>query len=233
VQSWKRGEAEFAGMLVHLGALGVVVQVTLACVDDYRVHETIELLDFEQWAASAASLVRNTRHVKFWLELYTGKVVVYRGVPTQDAPRGSPPRWLADARVYLLTLLQALGARLPGGRNAVMWLVMKNWPVLDRVAHHEEVFNIPHAVPRFVSFGCGVCVCFFFLLLTRNIFGERHFELEYAFPATKVVEVMTRLRSMLTKEELWPGHITEIRFVKRGLSNFCFRSSLPRSIDAF
>ena len=157
VRHFSKGrDEEFDGVVVHLGALGVITEVTLNVVDDFNVHESVELLSFEQWTTQAAQIVNDTKYVKFWLELYTGRVIVYRTVPSTGKPRGSPPRWLSDLRVYLLTLLQTVGGRVPGGANAVMWLTMKNWPIVDRVAPHEQVFNIPHAIPRLFF-----CVFFF------------------------------------------------------------------------
>jgi FAD/FMN-containing dehydrogenase len=181
-------DVEFEGVVVHLGAMGVLTEVTFQLVDHFRVHERTAVLPLDALLDDLPRTLAATKHVKFWPDLASDKAILYRSVPTDAPLRDNPPRWLLDARAYAFAALQFLTARF-GSANAALALVVKGWPVLDRVANYDDVFVIPHAIPR-------------------------HAELEYAFPAEHAASVIRDFRAIVRANKLDIGHILEVRFVK-------------------
>jgi FAD/FMN-containing dehydrogenase len=181
-------DVEFEGVVVHLGAMGVLIEVTFQLVDHFHVHERTVVLPLDTLLDELPQTLAGTKHVKFWPDLASGKAILYRSVPTDAPLRDNPPRWLLDVRAYGFAALQLLTSRL-GSANAALAIVVKGWPVLDRVANYDDVFVIPHAIPR-------------------------HSELEYAFPAEHAASVIRDFRDIVRANKLDIGHILEVRFVK-------------------
>jgi FAD/FMN-containing dehydrogenase len=181
-------DADFEGVVVHLGAMGVLIEVTFQLVDFFHVHERTSIVPVDELLDALPNTLANHKYVKFWPDLASDKAILYRSVPTDAPLRDNPPRWLLDIRAYAFAALQFLTSRFGWG-NAALAIVVKSWPVLDRVASSEDVFVIPHAIPR-------------------------HSELEYAFPAEHVASVIRDFRNIVRTNKIDVGHILEVRFVK-------------------
>src|SRR5262249_13090329 len=82
------------GARVHLGALGVVTEVTLRIGPAFQLAEMVETLPIGEMPAALASIARSAEYVKVWWMPHTPAAAVFRsertGEPTSTRP--SPVR---------------------------------------------------------------------------------------------------------------------------------------------
>jgi FAD/FMN-containing dehydrogenase len=181
-------DAEFEGVVVHLGAMGIVVEATFRVVPHYNVHERTSIEDLDALLDKLPETLRANTHVKFWPDLASNTAILYLSQPTQEPVRDNSPRWLLDVRAYAFATLQSVASVLHLS-DAALRLVMNTWPVQDHIAPYDEILAIPHAIPR-------------------------HAELEMAFPAASAASVIREFRAMVRDAKLDVGHILEVRFVR-------------------
>jgi L-gulonolactone oxidase len=74
----ERGQPEFAGAVVGLGALGIVHTVTLDVVEAFRLHDVTRLEPFDDVIARLPAHLAGSDHFKLWWFVPNEKVVVFR-----------------------------------------------------------------------------------------------------------------------------------------------------------
>lgn len=67
----------FSAARVHLGALGVVTQITFRLVDAFDLEERLEIVDFDKALANLDQYVDGNDYCKFWWLPYSDKIQVY------------------------------------------------------------------------------------------------------------------------------------------------------------
>ena len=108
------------GVRVHLGALGVVTQVTLRIRPASRLHQSIEHVPIEAVPDALASIASSAEYVKVWWLPHAPLAQVVRYTRTTDPltrrPAVSTRRWI-DERImhrWIFPPLVALQQRHPG-----------------------------------------------------------------------------------------------------------------------
>ena len=151
----------FSAALVNIGALGIVTEVTLRCVDAFVLRASERPSTLSSVFSSLASLVGSNDHFEFYWFPYTDRVQTKcnNRVPASDAPLSRFRGWLDDE--FLSNQVFAGACRV--GR-AVPALV----PTITRIsaralsprvytAPSHEVFCTPRKV-RFVEMEYGLPV---------------------------------------------------------------------------
>ncbi len=183
----------FAAARLHLGALGVVTQLTLDVRDDYRLVETTQSVDLDGVAGALSDHLTQHRHTKLWWLPHTEQVAMFFSDETQEpvTPRTRQQRMdsfvarsgafnglLAVGRCWsgaIPTLNRAVGPTL--GRNA------------RRVAPYDEILGID--------------------------MPPKHLELEYAVPSTAAATVLNAIRKQIQTSRLCVNFVVEFRWVAR------------------
>src|SRR5215211_169796 len=166
---------ELAAARVGLGALGVVVAVTLRCVPAFRLHAADEPPPLEAVLADLDAHVDGNDH----FELFTfphSPLALTRTNNRTDAP-ASPRRprreWLQDVALdnHAFGLINRLARRAPRAIPALNRFAGRSASRRERVAESFEVF----ASPRLVRFE----------------------EMEYALPRARAAEAVRACRDIL------------------------------------
>jgi L-gulonolactone oxidase len=96
---------------VHLGALGIVTEVTLRLRDAVRLHQTVEHVPVDEVADALTTIAQSAEYVKVWWLAHTpfAQVVRYDATEAATTRRPSPAtqRWI-DERVMHRSLFPAL-----------------------------------------------------------------------------------------------------------------------------
>ncbi|XP_074392529.1 L-gulonolactone oxidase-like isoform X2 [Zonotrichia albicollis] len=102
----------FGAARLHLGALGIVLDVTFQCVPEFRLREIAFPSTLTQVLDELEEHLRNSRYFRFLWFPHTDNVRVIYQDPTQQAPRSSSS-WFWDYAVgfHLLQLLLWLRSR--------------------------------------------------------------------------------------------------------------------------
>jgi L-gulonolactone oxidase len=149
----------FAAALVNIGALGIVTEVTLRCVDAFVLRASERPDSLSSVFSSLDSLVVDNDHFEFYWFPYTDRVQtkINNRVPVSDAPLAPFRGWLDDE--FLANRVFAGACRL--GRLAPVLI-----PSITRVSARalsprvytgasHEVFCTPRRV-RFVEMEYGI-----------------------------------------------------------------------------
>lgn len=67
----------FAAARVHLGALGVVTEITFRCVRAFDLEERLEIVDFDKALADLDGYVNGNDYCKLWWLPYSDQIQVY------------------------------------------------------------------------------------------------------------------------------------------------------------
>src|SRR5215213_6890383 len=182
------GGDELAAARVGLGALGVVVAVTLRCVPAFRLHAVDEPLPLETVLEALDAHVDGNDH----FELFTfphSPLALTRTNNRTDAP-ASPRRprreWLQDVALdnHAFGLLNRVGRRVPRAIPRLNRFAGRSASRRERVADSFEVF----ASPRLVRFE----------------------EMEYALPRARAAEAVRACREILARHPV--SFPIELRF---------------------
>lgn len=183
----------FRAACAHLGALGVVTEVTLRCVDAFDLEERLELVDFDTVLADLPRLLTDNDYLKLWWLPPAGEVQVYRFNKT-DSPRTKVgfQEWADRKGVSGLAFggLAAATRAIPG---AIPFLLDKvqRFGFAPRVRINRSDLIIPYSgsIPK-------------------------HYETEYAIPVESAAEALDRVRSMILAAEGYRVNFPfEVRFV--------------------
>ncbi|MBP6633350.1 MAG: FAD-binding protein [Kofleriaceae bacterium] len=181
------------GARCHLGALGVVTEVTLPVVPAFRLAETIEPIPVARLAATLPDLARSSEYVKAWWLPHTREALVYRyqrtDEPTSTRPDPARQRWIDEHVLHRLVF------------PAMMQLhrVRPLVPPLTRLV--ARTLRQPRRVGPST-------------LMLSTPMPARHRETEAALPLAEAGEAVERTVGLLTRERLAVAWPLEIRFVR-------------------
>jgi L-gulono-1,4-lactone dehydrogenase len=181
-----------AGARVHLGALGVVTELSFRVVPAFRLAETVETIPIAAVSTALPAIARSAEYVKVWWMPHTTDAYVYRyercAEPATTRPDPARQRALENRlHAWVFPALLRLG-RLPGVTapisRAVARTLMK---------------------PR--------CVGSSTLMLSTPM-PARHRETEAALPMAAAGAAVERLVQAIDRGRLTVNFIAEVRFVR-------------------
>ena len=181
---------EFAAARVGLGALGVLTEVTLRCVDHFvlRAHERPAPL--AETLAGLADLINGNDHFEFYWFPYTERVQVKANnrVPADDRPLPRLRGWLDDEFLSNTVFAGAcrLGRAVPGMVPGISAVSARALTARTYTGRSDAVFCTPRRV--------------------------RFTEMEYALPRAALPEALAGLRAVVDRlpaKVLFP---VEVRF---------------------
>jgi len=188
-----RGDPDFAGAVVGLGALGIVHAVTFDVVPAFRLHDVTGTARFEDVVEQLEDYVASADHFKLWWLCPNDDAVVYRYDRT-DRPSNDSAlrRWLKE-RVIAVAMYRALlnVGHLSGRR----WI-----PTINRFLSREAGRALDRITPSHVGFLTPV--------------PPLHRESEWAFDRADAVPLLREYRRLLPDAGHTYNFIQELRFSK-------------------
>ena len=180
----------FMAALVGVGAIGVVTEVTLRCVDAFILHADERPTPLADVLASIDERISTNDHFEFYWMPYTEKTLTKSNnrVPLDDRPRGAFNRWFNDDLLEntvlggVVRLARAAPALTPG----LLRMTASAFSARSYTERSDLVFTSPRRV-RFV-------------------------EMEYSLPRAALGEAFAGLRRVI---DGLPGKVTfpvEVRF---------------------
>lgn len=191
VRDTDAGDLPLPAARVHLGALGIVTEVTLQAEPAFGLVETCIKLPLDEAAAQLARLSTDHEYIKVWWFPPCAAVAIFTLARTPLSSRRSrvARAWESTANAALFPALLSVGKLRPD------WIPRINRAV-DRIhlrpgtraGRSDEIFLL--AVP------------------------PRHQETELAFSAARAGEALVALRDMLAATGARLDFIHELRFVR-------------------
>ncbi|CAN5696969.1 D-arabinono-1,4-lactone oxidase [soil metagenome] len=176
------------GGYVHLGALGVVIDVELIVVPAFRLAETVETIPVRDVYAQVETIARSAEYVKVWWMPHARDAHVFRYERTTDppSPAAQRTRWL-DNRMHQYVFPSVLRlARFP-----------------RLVPHIGRAIARTFAKPRRVGPST---------LMLSTPMPARHRETEAALPLARAGEALERAVRIVG--DMPVNFLTELRFVR-------------------
>lgn len=176
---------------VGLGALGILIEVTLAVVPAFRLQETTETMRFDDAVTHIEAIARSAEYVKLWWLPHTDEAIVFRYARTDTAARVSPlMRWI-DAWLVNWLLF-----------SLILWV--SRWapatiPVANRLVARTYL-NRPPRIDRSD-------------LMLSLAMPPRHREMEYAIALEHTGAAMQQTRALIERTGVRVNFIVEVRFV--------------------
>ena len=187
------GDPRLAAARVHLGALGVITQVTLAVEPAFRLAETIEQIAIADVPAAVQAIAASAEYVKIWWLPHTRTATVFRYARSDaaDTAPGAAARWVDDHVVNGVVFAAVLGITLH--RRA--WI-----PAINR-AVSKVYLNRPPRIGRSDR-----------MLMTAM--PPRHRETEAVVPMALAGEAIARTVALIDREQVHVNFPLEARFVR-------------------
>jgi L-gulonolactone oxidase len=183
------------GARVHLGALGVLTQVTLRCGDAGSLRQDLEHVPVAAVPATLEDIARSAEYVKVWWLAHatTAQVLRYTrtDAPVTRRPSARTQRWI-DERVMHRSVFPAMVAlqhRRPGITAKV----------------NERLSKLYLGAASQVGAGA---------LMLNTPMPMRHRETEAAVPMTKAPEAVRRVLALFRDGRPAASFPLEIRFVR-------------------
>jgi L-gulono-1,4-lactone dehydrogenase len=178
---------------VHLGALGVVTEITLRIVPAFRLAETVEPIAIRTMPAQLEAIAKSAEYVKVWWMPHTRFAHVFRYERTHDAPSLKPDpirqRWIDDNILHPWVFPAVLRFGLfPGVTPRICAIVSRTF-----------------VKPRQV----GVST-----LMLSTPMPFRHRETECAVPMPRAGAAVERTLHAFERDRLVANFPLEIRFVR-------------------
>lgn len=187
------GDPRLAAARVHLGALGVVSQVTLRVTRAFTLAEEREPMPIGRVIEELDVIAGSAEYVKLWWLPSTGKVVVFRYHRTDERPRHSQLWSFVDEKVVNRAVFEGalrLVGRFPRATGALNGAVASTYLRPGRrVARSDRAFNL--AMP------------------------PNHREAEWAFGMASAPRALAELADTIERSRLRVNFPCEIRFVQR------------------
>lgn len=176
---------------VHLGALGVISQVTLAAVPAFRLHEELSTLSFANAVADLPQLVASAPYVKLWWLPHVEEVLLSRCWPTEAQGRLSRLAWWIDEQIV--------------NRHVFAGVLRWSGRHRDRIPSMNRVVAAAYFRPRH-RWGENTSIL-------PVPMPPRHDETEYALPAQHAGAALQALRELIRARGLRINFPAELRFV--------------------
>ncbi|MFC3503875.1 D-arabinono-1,4-lactone oxidase [Micromonospora krabiensis] len=149
----------FAAARVSLGALGVLVDVTLRCVDAFVLHAHERPAPLDAVLAELPELIEAHDHLEFYWFPYTARVQVKANdrVPTHDRPLSRLRGWLDDEFLSNTVFAGAcrLGRAVPALAPHISAVSARALTERRYTGRSDQVFCTPRRV-RFVEMEYGL-----------------------------------------------------------------------------
>jgi FAD/FMN-containing dehydrogenase len=187
------GDPRLAAARVHLGALGIVTELTLRIVPAFHLAETIELFRIADLPAQLASIAGSSEFVKVWWMPHTRYAHIFRYARTDELPSRKPDpvrqRWIDEniMHAWVFPAVLRLGL-LPGSIPPINHMIAKGFMQPRRVGISTLMLSTPMPV--------------------------RHRESEAALPMSRAGEAVERIIDMVERDRLVVNFPLEIRFVR-------------------
>jgi FAD/FMN-containing dehydrogenase len=144
----ERGQPDFDGAVVGLGALGVVHAVTFDVVEAFRLHDITGLAPFDHVIENIDEHVASADHFKVWWFVPDDKAIVYRFRRTHEPANDSRiRRWIKERVVAVAAYRSLLVVGHLSGRRWIpsinRYLNREAGRALDRIAHSHVGFLTP------------------------------------------------------------------------------------------
>jgi L-gulonolactone oxidase len=189
----------FAFSLVHLGALGIVVTVTLQLERVFKLHEVRYSRSLDKVLASLPAAIHSAEHWRFWWFPHTNTCEVLEANRTalpapraESGPAAFAGRILKDQffGYHLLELLLYLSRWFPSLvpliNRVYAWVLFRKRR--ERIDESFKVFNFECLFRQYVS--------------------------EWAIPVERTVEAMHGLKRIIEANDFKAHFPVEVRFVK-------------------
>lgn len=140
------GDPRLVGGRVHLGALGVVTQVTFEVVPAFRLKETLTRLPFDEACDQLPTLARSAEYVKVWWLPGISEALVYRWERTEEPGEIDERAWALEGwkMRWVFPALLGLGGRLPALIPAIQRLVdLTSFRPRVRIGRSDRVLTMP------------------------------------------------------------------------------------------
>jgi FAD/FMN-containing dehydrogenase len=189
----ERGQPDFDGAVVGLGALGIVHAVTLDVVDAFRLHDVTRVENFAEVIERIDEAVSSTDHFKLWWFAPGDDAIVFRYDRT-DAPANDSAlrRWFKD-RVLAVAVYRTL--------LAIGHLSQRRWiPGINRFLTSQSGKPLDRIVASHVGFLTPI--------------PPAHRESEWAFPAGDAQALLREYRRLLPADGHNYNFVQELRFTK-------------------
>lgn len=176
---------------VHLGALGIVTQLTLETVPSFALAEVIDSIPVAQVSGQIEAIARSAEYAKVWWMPHTKRAVIFRYHRTSEPNSGANParqRWIDDKlmHAWVFPAVLRLG-RIPRLTHLISPLISKTLVKPTRIGDSALMLSTPYPA--------------------------RHRETEAAMPLASAGEAFDRLVRMIDRERLTVNFIVEARFV--------------------
>ena len=183
----------FSAARVHLGALGVVTDITFRCVDAFSLEEHLEFLPFEQALSDLDEIVATNDYVKLWWLPYQKQIQVYRfNKTTEPNTRRGVQEFFDSSGLSGFTFSQLIGlTRLfPRTIPRLLGVIQKlGFKPHRRIDRSDKIIRYAGSIPR-------------------------HQETEYAIPRESAAEALGEVRKLVMKRNgYWVNFPQEVRFV--------------------
>ena len=181
------------GTRVHLGALGVVTEVTLPVVPAFQLAETVETLPIAETPAALATIATSAEYVKVWWLPHTPSALVFRyertDEPTSTRPNPTRQRWIDDHVMHGLVFPVVLQlGRIRGLIPPISRAVARSLAGPRRVGPSTLMLSTP--------------------------LPARHRETEAAIPLAHAGEALDRMIRAIARDDLRVNFPIEVRFVR-------------------
>jgi L-gulonolactone oxidase len=180
----------FMAALVGVGAIGIVTEVTLRCVDAFVLHADERPTPLADVLASIDERISTNDHFEFYWMPYTEKTLTKSNnrVPADNQPRGDFSRWFNDDLLENTVLggVVRLARAAPAFTPGLLRMTASAFSARSYTERSDLVFTSPRRV-RFV-------------------------EMEYGLPRAALGEAFAGLRRVIDQ---LPGKVTfpvEVRF---------------------
>jgi FAD/FMN-containing dehydrogenase len=187
------GDPRLPAARVHLGALGVLTEITFRILPAFRLAETIEGIKIGDLPAQLAAIAASAEYVKVWWMPHTPYAHIFRYARTNEPASTKPDpvrqRWI-DERVmhaWVFPAVLRLGI-VPGVTPPISRLIARGFMRPRRVGVSTLMLSTPMPV--------------------------RHRETEAALPLARAGEAVERITRMVDRDRITVNFPLEIRFVK-------------------
>jgi L-gulonolactone oxidase len=183
-----------AAVRIHLGALGILTQVTIQCTPAFNLHLHAQPRPFEEVLRNMDTLIATNDRVRMYWFAHTDVIYVMNMNPTSEPALVDNPvmRWFEDVGLqrYMLGSLIDIGYHLRGldlVDEINQFVARVGWDERNQVSRSDRLLNIP--------------------------MPPKHNECEYAVPVARAAEALQKTRALIMEKKLNANMPVEVRFV--------------------